>query len=91
MKGLQRSEANFEAGKKGEAPSYFDDTEKSCNAYPGEYKQFLQQQWLINSRQSENKNDECKSPCVNPATGEHSLPALTLSIPFHVDMRVCLV
>ena len=79
MQGLKRGEANFEARKNNKVPLYFDDTEKSCNAYPEEYKQFLQQQWLLNSRQSENKNDECKSPCVNPATGEHSLPADTRS------------
>lgn len=73
-KGMKRSEANHEARKKNETPVWYDEEETSVGAYPEEYRLFLHGQWLLNSRASENQNDECKSPCINPATGDTCPP-----------------
>ena len=78
-KGLERSHANHEARLRNEAPSWYDEDEKSCNAYPEDYREFLVQQWVVNSRQSENQNDECKSPCINTATGDPNPSVLKLA------------
>lgn len=79
---MQRNEANQEARLKNEAPAWYDEEETSCNAYPQEYKKFLQKQWLFNSRRSENQNDECKSKCINPETGKCTLTLCFFAMKF---------
>ena len=69
-KAQERNKKRRCAEPSAKSSTYYDEKEKSAGAYPLDHAKFVEEQWVLNSRASENQKDEAKSPCVNPETGK---------------------
>jgi len=67
-----RVDAMKSACEEKQRPAYYRDKEKSCGAYGPAWAAFVVDMWLRNSRESENKLDQVRSPLTDPVTGKRS-------------------